>query len=121
MDRTKTLEADLKTAIYYFHDAERKIDLYRDTLVPKAKQSIKATEATFRAGTAGFIDLIDAERVLLEFQLAFERALTDRGSRLAEIEMLVGRELTRVGTSAIPVGKQHEPDAPIQENTNHEP
>jgi outer membrane protein TolC len=120
VDRQNTLEADLKTAIYYFHDAERKIDLYRDTLVPKAKQSIKATEAAFRAGTAGFIDLIDAERVLLEFQLAFERALTDRGSRLAEIEMLVGRELNRVGSKTNPAGKQQEPDAPIQENTNHE-
>lgn len=112
VDRQNTLEADLKTAIYYFHDAERKIDLYRDTLVPKAKQSIKATEAAFRAGTVGFIDLIDAERVLLEFQLAFERALTDRGSRLAEIEMLVGRELNRVGARTNPAEKHQEPDAP---------
>lgn len=120
VDRTNMLKADLKTAIYYFHDAKRKINLYRDTLVPKAKQSIKATEAAFRGGTAGFTDLIDAERVLLEFQLAFERALTDRGNRLAEIEMLVGRELTRTGVTTHPVVKQHEPDAPIQENTNHE-
>ena len=121
VDRQNTLEADLKTAIYYFHDAERKIDLYRDTLVPKAKQSIKATESAFRSSTAGFIDLIDAERVLLEFQLAFERALTDRGIRLAEIEMLVGRALPRTGATTNSVEKQHEPDAPIQKDTNHEP
>ena len=92
IDRHNTLQADLKTALYYFHDAERKINLYRDTLVPKAKQGLKATEAAFRTGSASFIDLIDAERVLLEFGLAFERALTDRANRLAEIAMLVGGE-----------------------------
>ena len=89
--------------------------------MPKAKQSIKATEAAFRAGTAGFIDLIDAERMLLEFQLAFERALTDRGNRLAEIEMLVGRELTEFADTARPDEKQHAPDAPHPGDTNHEP
>ena len=110
-DRQNALKADLKTALYHFHDARRKINLYRDTLVPKAKQSIKATEAAFRAGTAGFIDLIDAERVLLEFQLAHERALTDSGSRLAEIEMLVGRKLSHTSDTATPHIEQHTPDA----------
>jgi len=117
VDRKNTLEANLKTAIYYFHDARRKINLYRDTLVPKAKQSIKATEAAFRAGTTGFIDLIDAERVLLEFQLAFERALTDRGNRLAEIETLVGRALPRSAETPRPVGEHPKPDALNKEST----
>ncbi len=111
VDRQNTLEADLKTALYYFYDADRKINLYRDTLVPKAKQSIKATEAAFRTGTANFIDLVDAERVLLEFQLAFERALTDRGNRLAEIETLVGRELVDLTDTTRLNNEQPTPDA----------
>lgn len=111
LDRLNALEAELQAALYYFHDADRKINLYRDTLVPKAKQSIKATEAAFRNGTASFIDLVDAERVLLEFQLAFERALTDRGGRLAEIEMLVGRELVHPAGGSAPVTEGRAPDA----------
>ena len=110
VDRQNALEADLKTALYHFHDARRKINLYRDTLVPKAKQSIKATEAAFRAGTAGFIDLIDAERALLEFQLAYERALTDSSSSLAEIEMLVGQELTNLTDAPKPAIEGRTPD-----------
>ena len=94
IDKENRLKAQLKEAFYGFHDAERKIDLYRDTLVPKAKQAIKATEGSFRSGTASFMELMDAERVLLEFQLAYERALTDQGIHLAEIEMLLGRSLT---------------------------
>lgn len=90
VDRENVLGADLAAAIYHYDDAVRKIDLFRDTLVPKAKQSLKATEASFRTGQSSFIDLVDAERVLLEFQLAYERALTDGATRLAEIEMLTG-------------------------------
>jgi cobalt-zinc-cadmium efflux system outer membrane protein len=94
-ERFNTLSAQLKLALYQFRDAERKIDLYRNTLLPKAVESVKASEASFRSGDNSFLDLIDAERVLLEFELASERALSNKAQRLAELEMLVGRELPR--------------------------
>jgi len=91
------LNAQLKLALYLFRDGERKIDLYRDTLLPKAIESVKANEASFRAGGSTFLDLIDAQRVMLEFELAYERALSNRAQKLAELEMLVGREIPRTG------------------------
>jgi cobalt-zinc-cadmium efflux system outer membrane protein len=96
-DRENTLVARLEMALYGFRDAERKIDLYRDALVPKAEQSLKVTQQSYEAGRADFLDVIDAQRVLLEFELSYERALTNRAQRLAEIEMLVGREVPRAG------------------------
>ncbi len=90
---TNALEAKLKMALYKFNDAERKMALYRATLTPKAKQSLNMIESTYRAGEAGFIDLLDAVRVLLEFDLAYERALASRAQRLAELEMLIGRSI----------------------------
>ena len=94
-ETANALGATLKLVLYRFRDAERKIDLYRDTLLPKARQSVKATEASFRAGKGSFLDLIDAERVLLEFALARERAQASRLQRLAELEMIVGRAIPR--------------------------
>ena len=85
--------ADLKLVLYNFHDAERKIDLYRDTLIPKADQALNVTQQAFETGKASFLDLIDAQRTLLEFRLAYERALTNRAQRLAEIEMITGEEV----------------------------
>jgi outer membrane protein TolC len=96
-EKENSLGSQLKMALYRFRDAERKMDLYRDTLVPKAKESLKVTESGFRAGTAGFTDLIDAQRILLEFSLAYERALADHGQGLAKLEMLVGREIPSGG------------------------
>ncbi|MFN2287237.1 MAG: TolC family protein, partial [Chromatocurvus sp.] len=92
-DAEKSLAADLQLALYHFRDAERKVDLYNDTLVPKAEQSLLVVQQGFEAGSTSFISLIDAERLLLEFQLAHQRALADRGQRLAEVEMLTGKEL----------------------------
>jgi outer membrane protein TolC len=67
--------------------------LYRDTLVPKAEQSLGVTMEAFMTGAGTSLDLIDAEKTLLELQLAYYRALTDQAQKLAEIETLVGREL----------------------------
>jgi len=89
------LVARVKQVVYDFRDAERKIDLYRDTLVPKAEQALQVTQQAFVAGKADFLDLIEAQRTLLEFKLAYERALVDRAQKLAELEMLVGQEIPR--------------------------
>ena len=92
-DRENTLIADLKMELYNFRDAKRKIDLYRDTLVPKAKQSFSVIQKSFTAGKTDFLDVVDAERTLLEFQLSYERALASRAQRLAKLEMLIGQEI----------------------------
>jgi outer membrane protein TolC len=87
-------------ALFHFHSAERKIDLYGDSLVPKAEQSVAASQRAFSAGQADFFDLIEAQRTLLEFQLSYERALADRAQRLAEIEMLIGQEVEHLQPGA---------------------
>ncbi len=87
------LTAAVQRALFEHRDSKRKIALYRDVLIPKAKESIHSTETAFRAGSVDFLDLVDAERSLLEFELSFERALADRAQRLAELEMLVGRSM----------------------------
>jgi cobalt-zinc-cadmium efflux system outer membrane protein len=89
-EKENLLIADLEMALYQLRDAGRKIDLYRDTLLPKAEQAIKVTQLAFAADKASFLDLIDSQRILLAFQLDHKRALADRAQRLAEIEMLTG-------------------------------
>ncbi len=92
-----TLASRASMVLYRLRDADRKIDLYRDTLLPKARQSLKVTESSFRAGKATFLELVDAQRMLLDFQLSHVRALTDHALRVAELEMLIGSELPRKG------------------------
>ncbi len=96
-ETANSLSSELKMRLYRFRDAERKINLYGKTLLPKAEEALKVTESGYRAGTGTFADLVDSQRILLEFQLEHERALADRAQSLAAVEMLVGQEIARAG------------------------
>jgi outer membrane protein TolC len=90
IDTTNRLQSQLKMALYQFRDAQRKMDLYGNALIPKATEAVKVAEQSFQTGGASFLDLIDTQRTYLEFQLAHERARADHERSLAKIEMLVG-------------------------------
>jgi hypothetical protein len=48
------------------------------------------------AGTIDFLNLTSAQQVLLQFRLERERFWADQQQRLAELEMLVGANLSQV-------------------------
>ncbi|MBL6990421.1 MAG: TolC family protein [Bacteriovoracaceae bacterium] len=91
--RANNLRAELQMSIYKFKDSQRKINLYRHTLIPKSKQSLGVTQQSFEAGKVNFLSLIDAQRALIEFELLYHKALAQRFKHFAYIEMLVGKTL----------------------------
>ncbi|MCH8120715.1 MAG: TolC family protein [Planctomycetes bacterium] len=115
-EKTNSLSSELKLASYRFRDAGRKIDLYGNALLPKARESLKATETGYLATTQTFTDLIDAQRIFLEFALAYERALTDHAQSLAKLEMLVGREIPRAGNENEPADANNKETVETREN-----
>jgi outer membrane protein TolC len=76
--------------LFEWRDADRRVGLYRDALLPKARESYEAVDTAYRTGQGAFLDLMDAERTLLEFELEEERALADRGRSAAKLEYLMG-------------------------------
>jgi outer membrane protein TolC len=91
-DAVNALESSLKMALFNYEDAARKQRLYRDTLIPQARQSLKIAEEAYAAGKVEFINLIDAERLLLMFQLGLEKAEQDLEIGKARIEMMTAKE-----------------------------
>ena len=89
-DEENRLAAELELALYKQRDAQSRSALYRDSLLPKAEQALNVTQRAFAADRSDFLAVIDAQRTLLEFQLAYERARTDQALHWAEIEKLVG-------------------------------
>ena len=85
------LMADLSRGLFEYDDAQRQITLYERDLIPKADQALASSMTGFQAGTVSYLDLIDAERVLLELQLSLERARAKRVTKLAQLEAIVGR------------------------------
>lgn len=92
-NRENELRADLQLAAFGVRDASRKQELYKKTLIPQANQSFEIALEEYKSGKAGFVDVVDAQRMLLEFELAAVRAQTDEQLHWSEIQMLAGREL----------------------------
>ena len=91
-----TLAAKVRQILYEYQNSDREIRLYKDIVIPKAKEMVTASETAYQAGTVDFLSLIDAQRSLLQYQLEYEKAVAENAQRLAELEMLAGVELAAV-------------------------
>jgi len=86
------LEAQAEDILFDWRDADRRAELYGGALLPKARESWESSASAYRTGGGGFLDLIDAQRTLLDLELERERALTDRGRSAAKLAALTGTE-----------------------------
>jgi cobalt-zinc-cadmium efflux system outer membrane protein len=97
-DAENRLRALVEAVAFGYDDALRKTRLYRDGLLPKAEQSLNASYVAYQAGQLDFLNVLDAQRLLLELQLQFERSQSDLAIRGAELEMITGVELANSTT-----------------------
>jgi outer membrane protein TolC len=67
--------------------------LYDDVLTAQAEQSLLSAEAAYAAGNLNSLDLLDAERVLLNVRISAERLRADYGIALARLEGTVAGPL----------------------------
>ncbi|MFB0519393.1 MAG: TolC family protein, partial [Acidobacteriota bacterium] len=84
---------NVKDTYFRLKTAERQVALYRDSILPRTEQALRVSEEGYRADQVDFLNLIDSQRMLLHFQLAYERALTDLQQNLARLEEIVGGKL----------------------------
>ena len=91
-DDTKAhLEAGLKRALFKLDDANRKIRLYKDQIIPKAEESLSVTTSGFQTGDSTYLDLIEAEKALLEFLLSLSQAQANQLKAITAIEAVLGK------------------------------
>ena len=91
-----TLAARAQQLLYEFEDGDRKIKLYGNAIIPKSREMLIASETAYQAGTIDFLSLIDAQRMLLKYELYYERCLAENSQKLAQIEMLAGVQLPAI-------------------------
>jgi len=87
---------EVKDNHYKLITAQETIDLYENALMPQAEQSLKSAEAGYVAGKVSFLDLLDAQRVLLKIHFGYWRAIADYAHRLADLERAVGMDLSEI-------------------------
>ncbi len=65
--------------------------IYRDRVLPAARDRLAAARTGFESGRSGFLAVIEAERDLRTVELDFHRVLTDWYRARAELDLAVGR------------------------------
>lgn len=90
---------EIREAAAALDAARRTVVLYRTTILPQSEQSLRVAEAGYRADRIGFLDLLDSERALVDSKLEYYKAVSDYGSRLAQLERVVGVDLAAAGGS----------------------
>ena len=85
--------AEVKIAWVRAKTAKRLADIYRTSVLPQADQAIRVAEAGYQANKTTFLDLLDAQRSLLNFRVEYYQFLADYEQRSAELERVVGQGL----------------------------
>ena len=83
------LAVEFAAKSFMYRESTRNFSLLRERLLPKARQSLEVARAAYLSGQLDFLNLIDAERTLLGFQLAEVEAQTQRELALAELSLLI--------------------------------
>ena len=95
----KELESNLRFVVKKHHfgmeTANRSMRLYRQALLPQARQALDAANTAYQAAQIDFLSFLDAQRTLLKLKIEEQRALRDYRQHLAQLEQAVGAILPK--------------------------
>ena len=73
--------------------ARRLGELYRTTILPQAETTVQSAQSSYRTGAVDFMTLLDDQMTVNRYRQDLIALDAERGTALAELEMLLGREL----------------------------
>ncbi len=86
------VEAEIKDLYARLKTAERTVNLYAQQLIPDAGRTLQSVLASYQTGTLDFLNLLDSERMLLNFRLAYAKELANYRQQVAALKRAVGSE-----------------------------
>jgi len=91
----------LRDALEKVETQHHHIQLFRDRLVPQANQAFEASQLGYQNGKVSFLDWITAQRNLRDLESMERQHLSDYQAAVAELEAVVGSDLTTSSNSKI--------------------
>ena len=79
-----------------FKSAENALAIYESSILPQAKQQVEVVLASYEAGKADFLSVVDAERTLKGSQLEYYALFTEVGAALSDLRLAVGDDLKKI-------------------------
>ena len=88
--------AALRTVYQELAAAHMEAVALKQDVLPAARSSFDATHEAFRQGKLGYLDVLDAQRTLIDVQGQHLDALSTYHNAVAQIEGLIGQSLSTV-------------------------
>ena len=98
--RTSMVFLEIRQAQIEVLAAEKRVKLYRDTLLPQAEASFKASTAAYQNNRAEFMSLIDAQNLLLDIQTTYYKASAATDEGMAQLERAIGAPIANPTNSS---------------------
>ena len=83
----------LRNALQKVHTTQHHVELFREKLVPQARQALEANQFAYETGKASFLEWITAQRNLRDLEAMGQQHVADYYAALAELEAVVGSDL----------------------------
>jgi outer membrane protein TolC len=80
----------VERALERLAEAHHALDIFRDYLLPAARDRVTSARAAFETGQSDFSTVIDAERDLRDAELGFEQAVVEVSRRHGELARATG-------------------------------
>jgi outer membrane protein TolC len=103
--RVRAMENGVRLAVQeaYAHaiSAQARAALLRTTILPQSQQTLEVSRVAYQTDRVDFQALIDNERLLLDAQLDYFRALSEFEKAVGDLERAVGTDLPAGTTAAV--------------------
>jgi outer membrane protein TolC len=96
--RAATIFLEIRQAQIALLASQKRVKLYRDTLLPQADASFKASTSAYQNNRAEFMSLIDTQNLLLDIQTAYYKALAATDAGTAQLERAIGTPISEIKT-----------------------
>jgi cobalt-zinc-cadmium efflux system outer membrane protein len=83
----------LRDQLQKIETAHHHVELFRDKLVPQARQAFQANRLDYESGKASFLDWITSQRNLRDIEATAREHLADYQIAIAELEAIVGSQV----------------------------
>jgi cobalt-zinc-cadmium efflux system outer membrane protein len=96
------LLAELEALLEELSARERAVEVYATAIVPRAAEALELARVGYERGKFGYIDLLDAQRTVIDVEDGRVQALVAYDRALVRLETLLGRRIDHTAATPTP-------------------
>ncbi|MCK4966471.1 TolC family protein, partial [bacterium] len=103
-DEKNSIQAKAVELYNILNEKKERLRLYKTVMIPRAEHSAASALSAYQTDRADFLTYLDSRSLLLNFEIEYNKLLTDYKKNAAGLEYLVGKNFNRIKKE----GESHE-------------